>query len=99
VVREPAATVDRPVGHFPTTCENKLPNRLTPEKIKAGFRVGWRYTTNGRKLPGGSRFVLGTDPTIDDRRNGRWIFIPRRAFPSHLCNREDNQKYNCGPAS
>lgn len=36
-----------PVDGVPRTCENKASTRLTPAKISAGYKVSWRYVTNG----------------------------------------------------
>lgn len=82
-----------PVNGVPTRCESKIEDRLTYDNIRAGYQVGWRYTTNG------NRFVLVNDPNVANDRRGVWGFIPRRAFRSQLCTRKSNLRLNCGSAN
>ena len=84
-----------PVDHVPLRCENKVEDRLTPERISNGYTVGWRYVTHGGPDRRG-RFVLVMDIHINNNREGRWGFIPRRAFKKNLCSQRSNEKFGCG---
>lgn len=82
-----------PVNGVPQRCESKIEDRLTYNNIRDGYRVGWRYVTNG------NRFVLVVDLNVENPRYGIWGFIPRRAFRSQLCTRRSNRDLNCGSAN
>jgi len=89
--------VDPPsVDGVPRTCENKASTRLTPAKISAGYKVSWRYVTNGPPGKMGNFLLVEDGRHVEDPRRGRWGFIPRRAFRGSLCTRTSTFKYNCG---
>jgi YD repeat-containing protein len=85
-----------PVDNVPVRCENKAETRLTPERIRNGYKVSWRYVTNGQPGRKGKYVLVEDSRHVEDPRHGRWGFIPRRAFREHLCTRTSTSKYNCG---
>jgi hypothetical protein len=85
-----------PVDHIPVRCENKVPDRLTTDRIRTGYTVAWRYVVNGGPGRRG-RFVLVSDQLHHiGKTEGQWGFIPRRAFKKNLCSQTSLEKYACG---
>lgn len=70
-----------------------ITTRTTDQAIKDDYIVSWRYVTND------NRYVMVDDINVadQDKSNGFWVFIDRRAFRSQLCTRNALQKYDCGP--
>jgi hypothetical protein len=71
-----------------------ISTRTTDQAVKDGYQVAWRSTTND------NRYVMVDDTNVpdQDKSNGFWVFMDRRAFRSQLCTRLATKQYDCGPA-